>query len=602
MDPALIRTVVALIALLASGCLGPESDLVADPQTRRETPLGPVIGGQGDFGNHEWRGLPYARPPRGALRWRAPQPSEAWDEERLALRHPSMCPQRKASLRKGGEPVGDEDCLYATVYAPAFDPAQVPRDEARLPVMLWIHGGGNTIGDASPYDGGHLAQVHGLVIVAVNYRLGPFGWFRHASLREAGTSADDHSGNFGTLDLIQALRWVRENISAFGGNPDRVTIFGESAGGRNVYSLLASPRAAGLFHGAVVQSGALGTRSPAEAENLHDAEEPGHASSSGEVLLRLWQTHRGAADREAARAAVGAASPRELVVFLRERSAREIIEAYSASSSGMGMIDLPMLFGDTHVLPGDDLGALASGNFNRVPVIVGSNRDEWKLFMALDPRYVRRLLGLIPMRPRDPEAYEGIAAAHSRNWRLAGVSRPARAMYRAQPGRVWAYRFDWDDSPRRLGVVNLPTLLGAAHALEIAFVLGDFRGPFSAAYRRNESEHSLSEAMMSYWAQFAHAGDPGRGRRGDLPSWTPWNEAHESDPRFIVFDLPHDGGLRMANDVPDSRELVAAFMADPRLGDVATRCSLLEQLVGWKGGIRSDHVRQAGCPGGGAGA
>src|SRR5262249_2311693 len=158
-----------------------------------------------------------------------------------------------------------------------------------LPVMVWIHGGGNTIGHAGFYEGGNLAASEKLVVVTVQYRLGPFGWMRHAALREGATSDAERSGNFATLDLIQALTWVHDNISAFGGDPDKVTIFGESAGGQNVYTLLLAPQARGLFQRAIVESGGLWPTTPAEAENLADAAEPGQAQSSNEILLRLLQ-------------------------------------------------------------------------------------------------------------------------------------------------------------------------------------------------------------------------------------------------------------------------------------------------------------------------
>src|SRR5262249_43553504 len=136
-----------------------------------------------------------------------------------------------------GEIVGSEDCLYLNVYAPRVSEGRASNGAEPLPVMLWIHGGGNSIGEAGFYDGGHLAAAENVVVVTTNYRLGPFGWFRNAALRD-GASPVEQSGNFATLDLIAALRWVHDNIAAFGGNPDNVTIFGESAGGQNVYSLL----------------------------------------------------------------------------------------------------------------------------------------------------------------------------------------------------------------------------------------------------------------------------------------------------------------------------------------------------------------------------
>ena len=234
----------------------------ADPATLRHLPAGDVVGSHGRHGGHAWLGLPYAEPPQGELRWRAPQPLLPWTATREALTFGASCPQ--LASRVGGddsaEPgalVGDEDCLTLNVYAPAFAPDQVPTGAARLPVMVWIHGGGNTIGAANGYDGSRLATTHPLIVVMVNYRLGALGWFRHAALR-AGRDPVEASGNFGTLDQLRALAWVRDNAAAFGGDPGNVTIFGESAGGQNVLALLVSPLAGGLFQRAIVQSGGTG--------------------------------------------------------------------------------------------------------------------------------------------------------------------------------------------------------------------------------------------------------------------------------------------------------------------------------------------------------
>ena len=165
----------------------------ADAATRRTTALGVVVGHAGSAGTHAWHGIPFARPPLGELRWRAPLAAEPWTGEREALADPSGCAQPPPPI--GGEPhadgsTGSEDCLYLNVFAPPFAPEGVPQGEARLPVMVWIHGGGNSIGDARIYDGGHLAAEQGVIVVAVQYRMGPFGWLRHAALRaDAGATS-----------------------------------------------------------------------------------------------------------------------------------------------------------------------------------------------------------------------------------------------------------------------------------------------------------------------------------------------------------------------------------------------------------------------------
>ncbi|HSJ97589.1 MAG TPA: carboxylesterase family protein, partial [Myxococcota bacterium] len=251
-----------------------EAPAVADPSSRRSLPAGEVVGATGRYGSHVWRGIPFAEPPVGGRRWRAPVAAAPWSGTREALVFGGHCMQFPSPFAgvegEPGEIQGSEDCLYLNVYAPKLEPAALPRGADRLPVLVWIHGGGNVIGLADFYDGGALAARERVVVVTVNYRLGPFGWFRHAALREADADPAERSGNFGTLDLVRALAWVRENVSGFGGDPERVTIFGESAGGTNVFTLLLAPQAAELFSGAIVQSGGTSFDSAARAEHWSD--------------------------------------------------------------------------------------------------------------------------------------------------------------------------------------------------------------------------------------------------------------------------------------------------------------------------------------------
>ena len=221
----------------------------------RTTECGYVRGIVTGADTRAWLGIPYAEPPVGELRWTSPQDLQPWDGILIADEFCSGCTQYGGYFtymdpNTYGELVGSEDCLCLNIWRPATE-------EDDLPVFFWIHGGGNSIGEAGlgVYDGANMAHNSNVIVVTVNYRLGPFGWFNHSALR-TGDALDD-SGNFGTLDVIKALEWVSKNISHFGGNPDNVTIAGQSAGGYNVLSLMLSPLAEGLFHRAVVQSGPL---------------------------------------------------------------------------------------------------------------------------------------------------------------------------------------------------------------------------------------------------------------------------------------------------------------------------------------------------------
>jgi para-nitrobenzyl esterase len=595
--------------LLAVACgLGGETREpgLADPLTRRSTALGEVVGSQESAGTHAWRGIPFAAPPVGALRWRAPQPAEPWTGVREALADPSACPQLPplGSADNDDGSNGNEDCLYLNVFAPAFPPEAVPRGDARLPVMVWIHGGGNSIGDARVYDGGPLAAAGPVIVVAAQYRLGPLGWLRHASLRaDAGATPEDRSGNFGTLDLVQALRWVRENIGAFGGDPGRVTVFGESAGGRNVFTLLQSPLAAGLFQRAISQSGGLSSPTLAEAENLTSDPEPGHENSSGELLLRLLEQQRGASERAAAQAAAASLAPADAATFLRERSPGELFKAYAGSAT-MGMLRFPQIFPDGAVMPPDDADLhFLAGRYNQVPVIAGTNRDETKLFMAFDPEYVRVWFRVLPSL-RDEVRYERDAEYQSLSWKLNGADDPARWMRRSQGPSVFAYRFDWDELDRFLWA-DWSQLIGAGHAMEIPFVFGAFDLPLLGRLYRDDdlaSREQLARAMMSYWTEFAYRGAPGRGRSGDLPLWQPWDESTPESERFLVFDSDAGGGIRMSSDAVTETSLVTRILADPRFAKPEERCAFLARLSEWRRPLPAAELSRAGCaPAGRAG-
>ncbi|MGH7820754.1 MAG: carboxylesterase family protein, partial [Candidatus Binatia bacterium] len=415
------RPLGALLCLVLAGAAcrpeKPPAPPVADADSRRTLVTGDVVGFTGRYGAHVWMGIPYAAPPEGERRWRAPAPPQRWSGVREALRPGGVCPQfpsRFAGIESDDpdEPVGEEDCLYLNVYAPRFAPDEVPGEGRRLPVLFWIHGGGNVIGHASFYDGGNLASTERVVVVALNYRLGPLGWFRHAALREGARSDADRSGNYGTLDLVRGLEWVRENAAAFGGDPRNVTLFGESAGARNVFSLLLAPAARGLFHRAIVQSGGTGTTPLAEAEAFADGDPPGERNSSNEVLLRLLG---GGGERREAKRRLEAMKPAEVEAALRRFHAYELLATY-ATEAQEGLIDVPQLFRDGVVLPAaDPLAVLRSGEYNRVPTIFGTNRDEDKLFLAVNREYVRWPFGLLPL-VRDAGRYEATARHLSLHW------------------------------------------------------------------------------------------------------------------------------------------------------------------------------------------
>lgn len=582
---------VSLLAVTVSGCtrevVRPRP--VSDAATHRDTAFGPVVGFQNEYGSHAWLGIPYAAPPIKDLRWRAPRKPAKWTGTLEALSFGSPCVQYASRIGgvpgKPGDVVGSEDCLSLSIWAPAMTAGEARQQ--RLPVMLWIHGGGNTIGQSGFYNGGNLAASQQVVVVAINYRLGPFGWFRHASLREDDTTPAEQSGNFALLDMIAALEWVRDNIAGFGGDPQKVTIFGESAGGTNVYSLLLAPQARGLFHRAIAQSGGFFFSTPEQAESFTDAEPPGDTHSSSEVLLRLIQRDKIRGDRTGAKEHLALVRLPDVARYLRNKSAAEILSAYEPTP--LGMIRMPTVTSDGTVIPqGDPLERFhRSDGYNQVPFMAGTNRDENKLFLFADPNLVRRWFWVIP-RLRDERMYNLTAEYLSRMWKARGADEPAAAMRGAQGPSVFVYRFDWDEEPTVLGA-DLSVMLGAAHGFEIPFVFGHFdlgrEGNMIFTEKNEPGRKELSQAMMSYWAQFAADGNPGRGRDGQQPEWLPWDDSGSTSPKYLVLDTRSDGGVRMSGDSITRTRLLDELARDNRLTTPKERCAIYRGLAEWSRGL-----------------
>ena len=568
MRKAAIILIVIAVAVVVGGFLyivnlpEPKAPPVRNDTTLRNTEGGEVVGFIDNLGARAWMGVPFATPPVGQLRWQAPRPPARAGEVIEALARGPMCPQFETILsggELGGEPavIGNEDCLYLNIWSPPN-----ARD---LPVVFWIHGGGNTIGHAGSFIGARLATAHNLVVVTTNYRLGVFGWFNHPAL-QTGDPADD-SGNYGTLDLVRALEWTRDNIAAFGGDPGRVTVFGESAGGFDTLAMMASPLAAGLFHRAIVQSGGFDATDPVRGRNHSD--EGGHDFSGPQVVNRLLAADGLAEDGRSARQHQDAWDDAAVREYLYGKSPGEIFAAFDGGA--FGMIDLPDNFGDGHVLPDLPTDEIFSdaGNHNQVPVILGTNRDEPTLFMTRDPRYVDNLFGIF-FSLKDEQTYRSLAHYGGRAWKARGVDQLAQAMTASGNPDVYAYRFDWDEEPSILGY-DLSVALGAAHAIEIGFVFGEFNGlGLGYVYPDDENQWLLSESVMSYWAEFAYTGNPGTGRDGAETPWLAWGQDGKTS---IIFDTPTDGGIRMDDAVVTYETLKAELVADTDFGDKSVHCA-----------------------------
>lgn len=470
-----------------------------------QTTYGAVEGAQ-EQGHQSFKGIPFAAPPVGELRFRPPQPPGPWSGTRDARRFGLSAPQPPASLPGMESGPQGEDCLYLNVYTPAAD-------GARRPVMVWIHGGGFTGGSGSQalYDGGPLAVRGDVVVVTINYRLGALGYVDIRAIGGEGTA------NAGQLDQIAALEWVRDNVAALGGDPEDVTVFGESAGGMAVATLLAMPEARGLFRRAIPQSGAA-----------HHTRTSAQAVRAAELLLE--ELGDGADVRR-----------------LREAPPEQIVAAQARVSARLrrgGLGFAPVIDGAT--LPIHPLEAVRAGAARDIALLVGTNRDESKLFrmgVASDKideqQLLRRVRGVLADESRAEHVVSGYREARSgrastepvelfdaiesdRTFRIPAI-RLAEAQRPHQPN-TWSYLFCWE-SPARRGA------LGACHALELPFMFGTLDAPTMDRFAgKGPDAQRLSTRMMDAWLAFARSGDP---NGGDLPRWDPYDAKRRAT---LVFD------------------------------------------------------------------
>ncbi len=528
--------------------------------------------------SYKWLGIPYAEPPQGSLRWKAPRALSKQKEKVKAFKFSDACPQVPSiSLDRGGngEYTGSEDCLYLNI----FTPKKISSDK-KFPVMFWIHGGGNTSGEGASYDFSKLASAHDLVIVSINYRLGFLGWFYHPAFAATSNNLEDKSGNFGTLDQIMALKWVKQNIEDFGGDKNNVTIFGESAGGHNVFALLSSPLAKGLFHKAISQSGATNTFDLKEASKFFDNKKSSLLTSSKEVVSKLLVSSEISKDLFEANIAQDSMNEFKLLEQMQGLDLGQIFKVYKTidKSKQVGKKMIPRVLSDGHVIPKRGMQFSRKSFYNDVPVIFGTNRDETKLFAAMESDYSTSLFNRLIV-VRNQEMYDLTAEYASNNWKISAVDNPARDMVSSGKKDVFAYRFDWDEQGKLLWM-DFSKIFGAAHAMEIPFVTGTMKLLGIERFMFNDENLPdairLSIAMQSYWAEFAYTGDPGKGRDNNLPKWNSWSASGE---KFLILDSNNDQGIVMSNFELRRIDEFKRLYADSRIKREKTKCKFLNNLV-----------------------
>src|SRR5215813_13404531 len=492
----MLRNLILLAAGLVFALSG--SALTANETVRVE---GGLISGSVVDGVRSYKGIPFAAPPVGELRWKAPQPVGAWEGVRECDAFGPDCPQApysESSIYYSAPRKQSEDCLYLNVWTAA-------KAGEKRPVMVWIHGGALTRGSgaAHSYDGTALAKK-GVVLVTINYRLGPLGYLAHPEL--TAESPHRSSGNYGVLDQIAALNWTRKNIAAFGGDPGRVTIFGESAGSWSVNALVASPLAKGLFHRAIGQSG--GTFGP---------------------MTYLKEDRDGRQSAEKIGAAFAKAAGADSIKALRALPAEKIVDVFNNDPEGKKFRTQPNV--DGWAMPDEIRKIFEQGKQNDVPVIVGSNANEMTSLTvpAIVPKtmedYRKRVEAQYGASIKEFDAVypvkseSDIAGSFLGGMRDSTFTLPMRTWARMTgTGRSKAYLYFFSHVPPNPN----SKYLGAYHAGEIVYVFDNLNRQDSLL---QEADYKLAEMMSNYWVNFATAGDP-NGK--NLPEWTPYNRETEA--------------------------------------------------------------------------
>jgi para-nitrobenzyl esterase len=547
---------LTVMGTMLSGCGGGDS---TQPEFR-STVYGPVIGvnDSSGTGTYSWKGIPFAKAPVGSLRWKAPAEPDTWAQPLTTQKFGNACIQNGRVYGPGSNntydatigttlntPVGSEDCLTLNIWRPA-------NESKDLPVILFLYGGSNISGyTADPvYDGANLAKTANAIVVTANYRVGVFGFFNLAQLKSG--NANDDSGNFALLDNIQALKFIQNNIANFGGDKNNVTLMGQSAGAINVWSLVASPLTAGLFHRAAPLSGGISLASNLPAGTLPTLNPASTYAAQGNGLLyNLLVADGKATDLASAQTYAATQTPAQIADYMRAKDPKAILTTVlSKGLNSSGPVP------DGTVLPTDPIAAIATGKYRKVPILAGNTSEEGKLFQALfavlpgrkpgflisdatrfammmnyqpDAAPAVSLSDLIDASYLPPETpgtgYNATAAFFTTNFFNPSRDNVLNTL-KTQQSNVWYYQFNWAQEPAPWNVVY-----GAAHAFDLPFIFRNF-GPslFSKVVNSKANEPGrleLSDAMMSSIAAFAKNGDPNNATLG--VTWQPW-------PQKLIFD------------------------------------------------------------------
>jgi len=481
-----------------------------------------------------WLGIPYAQPPVGELRWHAPKEPAKWNGVLATKEFPNI------SAQLGGKNVvGSEDCLYLNIWRPNTK-------QEKLPVFVFLHGGGNITGSGEWFQGDRMAEQTNSVIISVNYRLGAMGYFSSNALK-TGNKLDD-SGNYGLLDAFKALEWVQKDIDSFGGDANNVTLGGQSAGARDVLAALISPLSKGLFHKAIIMSGGMTLTEPEQGQEF-----------SKQKIMQLLEKDGLASNDEMAQKWLAEKSNEEVAKYLRSKDVKDFVNAYGAVA--IKMAPFPQLYKDGYVIPREGFDVIKKGEYNKVPVILGSTANEFALFAATDPYLGKSIFDLsILQQEQQRKVYEDAVYFGSKIYAGFNAEKVADLLVKdGKQSQVFAYRFAWGMRP---GIFDpkFASLLNAWHGSDIDFLTGrdDFwlNKVYPNAYyteKNRQGRTELRNDMMAYITNFLYTGSP---NHIGLPKWGTW-QLEKGKERILRFDADNDKAyINMSSEYMDKQEII----------------------------------------------
>ena len=490
-----------------------------------------------------WYGVPYAKPPVDNRRWKAPESMNSWSYVKKTQK------KRKAANVKRDKYKGKEDCLYLNITRPNDN-------QKKLPVVIYLHGGGNTGGSGSKLKENIFIEKTDCILISIEYRLGAFGWFKTPYLMADNKA--DQSGNFALLDIIKALKWINKNIDNFGGDKNNITLFGSSAGARNAYAVMFSPLSKGLFHKAILLAGGPTTSAPKKAEEIAEKK-----------IIKILKDKNIVDTKAEGKKWLEKTNPKKIKRILYNLSPKRVASIFSHGA--LSAEKFPNIISDGYVLPGDINEAIKKGNYSDIPIIIGSNADEFSKYVVNDRTFFRKDWKRNNFK-KDKE--KGTQAQLCNNYGsklYSSFNLEMMALLLSENGNhhVYAHQMQWGRDENVTGSKLYSTYIGATHNMFTSFLNYKWKGKkykkFAPKLYSNGNltgRKSLSDAIYKYYRNFIHKGTPNGNTK---VKWTAWSNK-ENDNKILTLDATKKKAkIHMTSKYINAEEIYTKLFEDENL-------------------------------------